>query len=84
MTDQNKIKEIAIWATEMFGRIDQIVNNAGINQEDYTDKTSKAKALYRNDLDAKKMLEFNLLTVLHYYLWLNTFDLYLTKAKDHL
>ena len=57
VTDENQIEEIAIWAREMFGRIDLIVNNAGINPKDYTDKKRMAKAFYLNDLDAKEMLE---------------------------
>lgn len=57
VTDENQIKEIAIWANEMFGRIDLIVNNAGINPKDYTDKSKMAKAFYLKDLDAKEVLD---------------------------
>ncbi len=55
--DEKQIEEIAIWASEMFGRIDLIVNNAGINPKDYADKSRMAKAFYLKDLDAKEMLE---------------------------
>lgn len=57
LTDEKQIQEIAYWAKEMFGRIDLIVNNAGINPKDYTDKSRMAKAFYLNDLDAKEMLD---------------------------
>jgi len=40
----------------MFGRIDLIVNNAGINPKDYADKSRMAKTFYLKDLDAKEML----------------------------
>jgi len=57
VTEESQIEEIAIWANEMFGRIDLIVNNAGINPKDYTDKKRMAKAFYLNELDAKEMLD---------------------------
>lgn len=57
VTDEKQIQEIAYWAKEMFGRIDLIVNNAGINPKDYTDNSRMAKAFYLNDLDAKEMLD---------------------------
>lgn len=57
ITDEKQIEEIAVWASEMFGRIDLIVNNAGINPKDYSDKSRMAKAFYLKDLDAKEMLD---------------------------
>jgi len=57
VTDEKQIQEIANWAAEMFGRVDLIVNNAGINPKDYADKSRMAKAFYLKDLDAKEMLE---------------------------
>ncbi|MBJ7427658.1 MAG: SDR family oxidoreductase [Bacteroidia bacterium] len=57
VTEESQIEEIAIWANEMFGRIDLIVNNAGINPKDYTEKKRMAKAFYLNDLDAKEMFD---------------------------
>lgn len=57
VTDEKQIEEIAIWSSEMFGHIDLIVNNAGINPKDYADKSRMAKAFYLNDLSAKEMLE---------------------------
>lgn len=56
VTEENQIEEIVSWATEMFGRIDLIINNAGINPKDYSDKSKMAKAFYLNDLDANEML----------------------------
>jgi len=57
VTNENQIQEIADWANEMFGRIDLIVNNAGINPKDYSDKSRMAKAFNLNDLDAKEMFD---------------------------
>ncbi len=31
VTDENQIQAIALWANEMFGHIDLIINNAGSN-----------------------------------------------------
>lgn len=57
VTDEKQIEVIAVWANEMFGRIDLIVNNAGINPKDYADKSRMAKAFYLKDLDATEMLD---------------------------
>jgi NAD(P)-dependent dehydrogenase (short-subunit alcohol dehydrogenase family) len=57
VTDEKQIEEIAVWANEMFGHIDLIVNNAGTNPKDYADKLRMAKAFYLKDLDAKEMLD---------------------------
>lgn len=57
VTDEKQIQEIANWTMEIFGRIDLIINNAGINPKDYKDKSRMAKAFYLNDLDAKEMLD---------------------------
>jgi NAD(P)-dependent dehydrogenase (short-subunit alcohol dehydrogenase family) len=57
VTDEKQIAEVATWANEMFGSMDLIINNAGINPKDYTDKSRMAKAFYLKDLDAKEMLD---------------------------
>jgi NAD(P)-dependent dehydrogenase (short-subunit alcohol dehydrogenase family) len=57
VTNENQIKEIADWAYEMFGRVDLIVNNAGINPKDYSDKFRMSKAFYLDNLDAKELME---------------------------
>jgi short-subunit dehydrogenase len=57
VTDERQLSEIADWANEMFGRLDLIVNNAGINPKDYANNSRMAKAFYLNDLDADEMLE---------------------------
>lgn len=57
VTNEKQIQEIANWTMEMFGRIDLIINNAGINPKDYADKSRIAKAFYLKDLDAKEMLD---------------------------
>ena len=57
VTDEGQLHEIATWATEKFGRIDLIINNAGVNPKDYKDKTRMAKAFHLDDLDADEMLD---------------------------
>lgn len=57
VTDETQINEVVDWTKEMFGRLDLIVNNAGVNPKDYADKLKMAKAFYLNDLDAKEMLD---------------------------
>jgi NAD(P)-dependent dehydrogenase (short-subunit alcohol dehydrogenase family) len=36
VTDEAQLKEIAKWTAEMFGRLDLIVNNAGVNPKDFS------------------------------------------------
>jgi len=57
VTDEDQLNETAKWVTEMFGRLDLIVNNAGVNPKDFSDKSKMVKAFYLNDLDADEMLE---------------------------
>lgn len=57
VTNEKQIEEIVMWINEMFGHIDLIVNNAGINPKDYADKSRMTKAFYLKDLDAKEMLD---------------------------
>lgn len=56
VTNEEQITELTKWTYEMFGRIDLIVNNAGINPKDYADKTKMAKAFYIDSLDADEIL----------------------------
>lgn len=57
VTNETHLGQTAIWAKGMFGRVDLIVNNAGINPKDYQDKNKMAKAFYLDQLDADEMLE---------------------------
>lgn len=57
VTDEKELSALATWATETFGKMDLIVNNAGINPKDYSDKSRMAKAFYLDALDAKEMLD---------------------------
>lgn len=54
---EKDIKELAEWTKRQFGQIDLLINNAGVNPKDYSDKTRMAKAFYLNELDAAEMLE---------------------------
>ena len=56
VTDERQLEEIATWTEATFGHIDLIVNNAGINPKDYSDKSRMAKAFYLKDLDAEEVL----------------------------
>lgn len=56
VTDEQQLAEISAWADEMFGKIDLIVNNAGINPKDNPDKAKMAKAFYLDQLDPDEML----------------------------
>ena len=57
VTDEDQLAELASWAEGMFGRLDLIVNNAGVNPKDYPDKDKMAKAFYLDQLDAQEMLK---------------------------
>lgn len=54
--NETQLKEIASWSTYQFGKIDLIINNAGVNPKDYTDKTRLAKTFYLNELDAHELM----------------------------
>lgn len=57
VTDEGQLAQLATWSAGMFGRIDLIVNNAGVNPKDYADKDKMAKAFYLDQLDAGEMLK---------------------------
>lgn len=81
ITDEKQIEEIAVWASEMFGRIDLIVNNAGINPKDYVDKSRMAKAFYLKDLNAKEMLDVIHINSIAPLLVVKHFKQLLTKSE---
>ncbi|AMQ57162.1 SDR family oxidoreductase [Algoriphagus sanaruensis] len=57
VANESEIEDLASWATELFGRVDLIVNNAGINPKDYADKSRMAKAFNLSQLDYQEMLQ---------------------------
>ncbi|MCU0432961.1 MAG: SDR family oxidoreductase [Bacteroidia bacterium] len=57
VTDETQLAGLAAWVKEEFGHIDLIVNNAGVNPKDYTDKSRMAAAFYLDQLTAAEMLE---------------------------
>lgn len=57
VTQENQIQEIVDWAQTMFGKMDLIINNAGINPKDYADKSKTAKTFNLKDLDAQELLD---------------------------
>lgn len=56
VTDESQLIELAAWTKSEFGKIDLIINNAGINPKDYSDKNKMAKAFYLDQLDADELL----------------------------
>lgn len=81
VTDEKEIAEIEVWASEMFRRIDLIVNNAGINPKDYVDKSRMAKTFYLSNLDAKEMLDVIHINSIAPLLVVKHFKQLLTKSK---
>lgn len=57
VTNETQLEELALWTKSEFGKVDLIINNAGINPKDYSDKTKMAKAFYLDQLDAKELLD---------------------------
>lgn len=57
VTDEIQIKNLASWVKESYGRLDLILNNAGVNPKDYADKSRMSKAFHLDNLDAKEMLD---------------------------
>jgi NAD(P)-dependent dehydrogenase (short-subunit alcohol dehydrogenase family) len=55
--NETSIQELASWTEATFGKIDLIINNAGINPKDYSDKSRMAKAFYLDSLDSEEILE---------------------------
>lgn len=57
VTNELEISELAAWVRNQFGKIDLIINNAGVNPKDYSNKTKMAKAFYLDSLDAQELME---------------------------
>ncbi len=57
VTNESQLTEMAKWAKQTFGKLDLIINNAGINPKDYPDKSKMAKAFYLNELDPQELFQ---------------------------
>lgn len=57
VTNEQELNQLAVWIQNQFGKLDLIINNAGVNPKDYTDKEKMAKAFYLDYLDADELLE---------------------------
>ncbi len=55
VSDEQSIQQAAAWTQNQFGQLDLLVNNAGINPKDYTDKARMAKAFRLDQLDFDEM-----------------------------
>jgi NAD(P)-dependent dehydrogenase (short-subunit alcohol dehydrogenase family) len=82
VTDEDQLRELAEWVHQKFGKIDLIVNNAGVNPKDYADKSKMAKAFYLGELDAKEMLDVIHINSLAPLLVVKHFRLLLKKSEN--
>lgn len=57
VTSELQLAALATWVQQTFGRLDLIVNNAGVNPKDYADKSRMAAAFYLDQLSAAEMLD---------------------------
>ncbi len=57
ISSEADIIKLKNWVDENFGKIDLIINNAGINPKDYADKSRMAKAFYLDQLDIEELFE---------------------------
>lgn len=57
VTDEQQLAGLAAWLSEKFGKLDLLVNNAGVNPKDYPDPLKKAQCFTLDALDAAAMLE---------------------------
>lgn len=57
VTNEDQLRALAQWMNERFGKLDLLVNNAGVNPKDYTDKNRMAQCFQLDALDAEAMLE---------------------------
>ena len=53
--DENSILKAKEQVAKQFGTLDLLVNNAGVNPKDYTDKNRMAKAFHLDKLDFEEM-----------------------------
>lgn len=57
VTDEQQLAALAAWLSERFGKLDLLVNNAGVNPKDYADPVKKAQCFTLDAFDAAAMLE---------------------------
>ena len=57
VANENDMQTLATWLTDTFGKVDLLVNNAGVNPKDYKNKDDVAKAFYLDKLDAEAMFD---------------------------
>lgn len=55
--DESQIQELVNAVEQSFGKLDLLINNAGVNPKDYKDKSKRDKAFNLNSLDTDVMLE---------------------------
>ena len=57
VTNETEIAQLVSWCSEYFGKVDVIINNAGINPKDFPDKEKMAKAFRLEAFDPLVMDE---------------------------
>ena len=57
VSDENQLATLAVWIETKFSQLDLVINNAGINPKDYSDKSKMAKAFYLKNLDAEELFQ---------------------------
>lgn len=56
-TDESQLKAAAEFVSQKFGKLDLLVNNAGINPKDFPDKQKMAEGFYLDSLKAETLLQ---------------------------
>ncbi len=56
VANEQELQLLAKWAHDHYGKIDLIINNAGINPKDFKDPQQRAKAFEINALEANELL----------------------------
>ncbi len=57
VTNEKQLQALAAWIGKRFGKLDLLVNNAGVNPKDYADKNRMAQCFQLDALNAEAMLE---------------------------
>lgn len=55
VTSEKSIADLSMWLGETYGKVDVLINNAGVNPKDFSDKERMAKAFYLDALDGEVM-----------------------------
>lgn len=82
ISSEADIIKLKNWVDGNFGKIDLIINNAGINPKDYADKSRMAKALYLDQLDIEELFEVIKINSIAPLLMVKNFRALLKKSNN--